>query len=64
MVNSEVNQAFYLEGQAMLNSAALLPALVNHGIRLMAYAGNTGMIPWYYQPIYNPDPKLYIRWNV
>ncbi|PSR72048.1 hypothetical protein PHLCEN_2v12078 [Hermanssonia centrifuga] len=41
MVNSEVNQAFYLEGQAMLDSAALLPALVNHGIRLMAYAGNT-----------------------
>ncbi|KAI0095179.1 Alpha/Beta hydrolase protein [Irpex rosettiformis] len=35
------NQAFYSSGQAMYNSAALLPELVNSGVRLLAYAGDT-----------------------
>lgn len=39
--NMDVNAGFYKQGQAMLNSAALLPELINHGIRVMAYAGNT-----------------------
>lgn len=37
--NFDVNAAFYRNGQAMLNSAALLVPLVNSGIRLMTYAG-------------------------
>jgi carboxypeptidase C (cathepsin A) len=40
--NMEVNQAFMLQGDGMHNSAALLPDLVNDGIRLLVYAGNAG----------------------
>ncbi|KAI0354677.1 peptidase S10 serine carboxypeptidase [Trametes cingulata] len=39
--NMTVNSAFYYQGQAMLNSAALLPELVNSGMRLLVFAGNT-----------------------
>lgn len=41
-VNMTVNSAFYLQGQAMLNSAALLPELLHNGIRVLAFAGDTG----------------------
>jgi len=40
--NMEVNQAFMLQGDGMHNSGALLPDLVNDGIRLLVYAGNAG----------------------
>lgn len=42
LTNTTVNQAFYSSGQAVHNSAALLPELVNSGVRLLAYAGDTG----------------------
>jgi len=42
--NMEVNQAFMLQGDGMHNSAALLPDLVNDGIRLLVYAGNADMM--------------------
>ncbi|KAH7089319.1 Alpha/Beta hydrolase protein [Auriculariales sp. MPI-PUGE-AT-0066] len=38
--NMEVNQAFMFQGDGMHNSAALLPTLLDAGIRLMVYAGN------------------------
>ncbi|KZT27650.1 serine carboxypeptidase [Neolentinus lepideus HHB14362 ss-1] len=38
--NMEVNQAFMMQGDGMHNSAALLPDLINDGIRLLVYAGN------------------------
>ena len=41
-VNYTVNAAFYANGQAMLNSAVLLPELVDGGVRLLAFAGDTG----------------------
>ena len=41
-VNMTVNTGFYLHGQAMLNSASLLPELLHNGIRVMAFAGDTG----------------------
>lgn len=41
--NDTVSEAFYNSGQALHNSAALLPELVNSGIRLMTYAGDVGM---------------------
>ena len=40
--NSTVNSGFYLQGQAMINSAELLPKLLGHGIRLLVYAGDVG----------------------
>ena len=40
--NMEVNQAFTLNGDGAHNSAALLPELVNAGVRLLVYAGNAG----------------------
>ena len=40
--NMDVNQGFYLQGQAFHNSAALLPKLLENGIRLLVYAGDTG----------------------
>ena len=40
--NMEVNQAFAMQGDGAHNSAALLPDLVNDGIRLLVYAGNAG----------------------
>ncbi|KAI0368924.1 peptidase S10 serine carboxypeptidase [Pilatotrama ljubarskyi] len=39
--NMSVNSDFYYQGQAMLNSAALLPELVDNGMRLLVFAGNT-----------------------
>ncbi|KAH9854286.1 peptidase S10 serine carboxypeptidase [Lenzites betulinus] len=39
--NMTTNRGFYLQGQAMQNSAALLPALVKAGIRLLVFAGDT-----------------------
>ena len=42
--NMQVNQAFAFQGDGMRNSAALLPELVNDGIRLLVYAGNAGML--------------------
>ncbi|KAI0079536.1 serine carboxypeptidase [Panus rudis PR-1116 ss-1] len=38
--NMEVNQAFFGQGDGMRNSAALLPELVNEGVRLLVYAGD------------------------
>lgn len=40
--NMAVNQAFALNGDGMHNSAALLPELVDGGVRLLVYAGNAG----------------------
>ena len=40
--NYTVNAAFYENGQAMLNSARLLPELIDDGIRVMAMAGDVG----------------------
>jgi len=40
--NSEVNKAFTMNGDGMHNSAALLPELVDGGVRLLVYAGNAG----------------------
>jgi cathepsin A (carboxypeptidase C) len=38
----EVNRQFMMQGDGMHNSAALLPDLINDGIRLLVYAGITG----------------------
>jgi cathepsin A (carboxypeptidase C) len=40
--NFDVNRAFTMNGDAMHNSAALLPELVDGGVRLLVYAGNAG----------------------
>lgn len=40
--NFTVNAAFYDNGQAMLNSARLLPELIDDGVRVMAMAGDVG----------------------
>lgn len=37
-----VNQNFMYQGDGMHNSAALLPELINDGVRLLVYAGNAG----------------------
>ncbi|TRM61781.1 Alpha/Beta hydrolase protein [Schizophyllum amplum] len=42
--NMEVNQAFALQGDGAHNSAALLPDIVNDGVRLLVYAGNADMM--------------------
>ncbi|CAL1694743.1 unnamed protein product [Somion occarium] len=42
--NMDVNQRFYVQGQAMHNSAALLPELINNGVRLLVYAGNADAV--------------------
>ncbi|KAK7695150.1 hypothetical protein QCA50_002340 [Cerrena zonata] len=42
--NMDVNQKFYIQGQAMLNSAVLLPEMINEGLRLLVYAGNTDSV--------------------
>ncbi|KAI0714777.1 alpha/beta-hydrolase [Earliella scabrosa] len=39
--NMTTNAGFYAQGQAMRNSAALLPPLVNAGMRLLVFAGDT-----------------------
>lgn len=40
--NMDVNQAFFSQGDGMKNSAALLPPLIEDGVRLLVYAGNAG----------------------
>ncbi|TCD62876.1 hypothetical protein EIP91_006282 [Steccherinum ochraceum] len=40
--NMTVNAGFYLQGEAFHNSAAMLPLLLQSGLRLLVYAGNTG----------------------
>ncbi|KAJ7596014.1 carboxypeptidase C [Mycena floridula] len=42
--NMDVNQAFAMQGDGMHNSAALLPELVEAGVRLLVYAGNADMM--------------------
>ena len=37
-----INQAFMLQGDSMHNTPALLPPLINDGVRLLVYAGNAG----------------------
>ena len=41
--NMAINQAFMMQGDSMHDSSALLPDLINDGIRLLVYAGNAGM---------------------
>ena len=40
--NTTTNIGFYTQGQAMHNSAALLPEVIKADIRLLAFAGDTG----------------------
>ena len=40
--NMKINQAFMMQGDGMHNAAALLPELVEDGVRLLIYAGNAG----------------------
>jgi len=42
--NLGINQAFMLQGDGMHNSAALLPELINDGVRLLVYAGNADIM--------------------
>ncbi|KAH9172463.1 Alpha/Beta hydrolase protein [Lactarius sanguifluus] len=42
--NMKVNEAFMYQGDGMHNSAALLPELINDGIRLLVYAGNADLV--------------------
>ncbi|KAG6329898.1 hypothetical protein ID866_9192 [Astraeus odoratus] len=42
--NTNVNLEFVLQGDSARNTPALLPELVNSGIRLLVYAGNTDML--------------------
>uniref|UniRef100_A0A0W0FN62 Carboxypeptidase n=1 Tax=Moniliophthora roreri TaxID=221103 RepID=A0A0W0FN62_MONRR len=42
--NMEVNKAFFAQGDDMHNSALLLPELINDGIRLLVYAGDTDLV--------------------
>ncbi|KAF9461891.1 serine carboxypeptidase [Collybia nuda] len=42
--NTVINLKFMFKGDGMRNSRALLPELVNEGIRLLVYAGNTDMM--------------------
>ncbi|KAJ3556355.1 hypothetical protein NM688_g2075 [Phlebia brevispora] len=44
VINNTVAESFYYQGQAMLNSASLLPGLINSGVRVLAYAGNTDAV--------------------
>jgi cathepsin A (carboxypeptidase C) len=37
---SQVTRAFLGQGDSMRNSAALLPELLEHGVRILAYSGN------------------------
>jgi cathepsin A (carboxypeptidase C) len=43
--NADVSKDFALQADAMRNSALLLTDLVNEGVRLLVYAGNTGQPP-------------------
>ena len=40
--NMAVNMAFTLQGDSMHNTPALLPPMINDGVRLLVYAGNAG----------------------
>jgi carboxypeptidase C (cathepsin A) len=40
--NIKMNKAFVLQGDGMRDSKSLLPELLNDGVRLLVYAGNTG----------------------
>ncbi|KAF8126125.1 Alpha/Beta hydrolase protein [Boletus edulis] len=42
--NMAINQAFMLQGDSMHNTPALLPPLINDGVRLLVYAGNADMM--------------------
>ncbi|KZV85939.1 peptidase S10, serine carboxypeptidase [Exidia glandulosa HHB12029] len=42
--NMEVNQKFHFQGDVMKNSARLVPDLLNAGIRVLAYVGNTDAV--------------------
>lgn len=42
--NMDVNQAFALQGDGAHNSAALLPELIDDGLKLLVYAGNADMM--------------------
>lgn len=44
----EVNQAFVMQGDGMHRSAALLPDLIEDGVRLLVYAGNAGESHWHF----------------
>lgn len=37
--NMQVNQGFFFQGDGMHDSSALLPPLLNDGIKLLVYAG-------------------------
>lgn len=39
--NMELNQQFMMQGDSMVNSAALLPPLLEDGVRVLIYAGET-----------------------
>ena len=43
MLSAPVGEAFDKSGDAARNSAKLLPDLINDGMRLLVYAGMTGM---------------------
>ena len=40
--NTQVNEAFMLQGDMSHHAAALLPELIDDGVRLLVYAGNAG----------------------
>jgi len=42
--NMAINQAFQMQGDSMHDSSALLPDLINDGVRLLVYAGNADMM--------------------
>ncbi|KAH8099460.1 peptidase S10 serine carboxypeptidase [Cristinia sonorae] len=42
--NYAVNSEFYLQGQAIHNSAAFLPKLLHNGVRVMVYAGDVDSV--------------------
>ncbi|EPQ32119.1 uncharacterized protein PFL1_00316 [Pseudozyma flocculosa PF-1] len=45
--NMDINKNFLLQGDSMHDSSALLPELIEDGIRLLIYAGETdSMCPW------------------
>ena len=43
LINIRVQLAFHGRGDSVRNSAGLLPELIANGIRLLVYAGVTGM---------------------
>jgi cathepsin A (carboxypeptidase C) len=40
--NSDVGRDFFIQGDGTHNSAALLPEIIDDGLRLLVYAGNAG----------------------